>query len=329
MDTRDEEYFIGILQKYVPIEDFEPAPNTVEATEEFDTFVANMKSAENRDKCVRAAWTHTSGSDPRVYQTVVENGIEWKVREALEGNGLFVDKRFMKMCDEGKQFPGTKPRPAGLGNSKWTMGVNPEGTKKFFGYDDKITDEITDEIWKSASGITLYAARKGGIDMMTIANQVGLWRFILGRDLNSSRFDEDVNNLSLFDMGLGELAYAIFQLLVKGIPDEVERNVWFGMNHKTLRQVWLKEDNVAPSRFWYEAAVLVIRVFLRMFLVLGVENTRTVFTIMGTKYEIDNSSKKEQNKLYAFPETLGARTMNTEGKWIKGLKLERPSGTSL
>jgi len=48
---------------------------------------------------------------------------------------------------------------------------------------------------------------------------------------------------------------------------------------------------------------------------------------MGTKYEINNSSKKEQNKLYAFPETLAARTMNKEGKWIKGLKLERPSGT--
>jgi len=267
MDPREEEYFIGILQKYVPIDNFEPAANTVEATEKFDAFVAKMKSAENCDNFVRAAWTHTSGSDPRVYQSVVENGIEWKVREALESNGLLVDEWFVKMCDEDKQFPGTKD--TFFSTSKWKMGVNPELTKKFVTVDG----EITDEVWKAASGITLDAAKKAGMNTITIAKEVGLWRFILGRDLTSTRPDEDVENLSLFDIGLGELAYAIFQLLFKGIPDEVKINIWFGVNQKTLRQVWLKEDNVPPTRFWYEAAVLVIRVFLRMFLVLGVENT--------------------------------------------------------
>ena len=39
MDCRTEEYFKGVLQKFVPIVDFEPSVKTVEATEKFESFV--------------------------------------------------------------------------------------------------------------------------------------------------------------------------------------------------------------------------------------------------------------------------------------------------
>ena len=312
MDCRTEEYFKGVLQKFVPIVDFEPSVKTVEATEKFESFVTKMKDDENREKLVMAAWKHTSGSDPRIYQGGVKNGIEWKIRKALENNGLPVDEWFVEICDNEKEFPGTEPK------LKWKT----EGTDKFFTGEGKMTETQ----WEEASGLVSGGKEE---DEAQVVKNIGLWRFILGRDLTSTKCakDEEAKNLVLVHAGLGELAYAMFQLLVRGIPDEVKRNVWYSMNEKTLREVWLGEDEVAPTRFWYEAAALFTRVFLRMFLVLGVEHTRTVFTIMGTQYDIDNEGKKDQNKSFLFTETLVGRSNTVHGKWIRGSKLEKPTGT--
>jgi len=338
MDTNNEEYFVRILQKYVPIYDLKPPAETVHATEMFDTFVAKMKVKKNRETFLRAAWRHVSQSDPRLYQSTVQNGVEWKIRKALETHGLNVDERFVQMCDEPVGFPGTKSSDAENSELKWTDKSPAEKTGKFkatknFNTDTglSVTDAkgMTDELWKSASGIPVDDLIAKGVDgVVGVAEYVGLWRYILGRDLQSSRVEgNEETNLPLFDIGLGELAYAIFQLLVKGIPDDVEVNMWFSIKQSTLREVWLKENNVAPTRFWCEAAILFVRVFLRMFLVLGVENTRTLFTIMGTPYDVNPNVRKKENILYSLPETLAGRSMNEAGKWIKGVKLKKADGT--
>ena len=325
MKDPKEKDAVAILRKYVPIVNFEPPPDTVEASAEVNEFMEKMKSTGNRESFVRAAWQHKSGSNPFLYKGKPDNGIEWKIRKALETNGLFVDKRFVEMCDEGKGFPGTKSSGRGKSELKWTDIKETKATKKF------VTDDsgITDEFWKSASGIAADDLYEKGVDDIknSLEENVGLWRFILGWDLASTRFEADeTGNLALFEIGLGQLAYAIFQILVSGIPDEVEVNVWFSIDHKTLRQQWLKEDNVAPTRFWYEVAVLFVRVFLHMFLVLGVKNTREVFTIMGTQFEIDNTNKKDNAKVYSLPETIVIRSKNEEGRFVRNLKFEKPSG---
>lgn len=71
----------------------------------------------------------------------------------------------------------------------------------------------------------IVTARKGS-NSKEIAEIVGLWRFAVGRGIGSVREGAGTGNLLLRDIGLGEMACAISDALVKGTPESAQTNVW-------------------------------------------------------------------------------------------------------
>jgi hypothetical protein len=96
---------------------------------------------------------------------------------------------------------------------------------------------------------------------------------------------------ALFPFGVGALAYNLFHtlhLIISNAQEEQE-NYWVKLNKEMLTYFWKEfEDNGKHKLHCIgELALLVIHVFGRMLLTVGLKHTQKMFNLLGMPYDVE------------------------------------------
>ena len=128
-------------------------------------------------------------------------------------------------------------------------------------------------------------------DASTIITQIQLYHYAIGVSEETLCQSSYTPKKVLFPFGVGPLAYNLFHSLYLILSDaeEEQENYWVKLNKETLTYFWKEFENDGKHKLQCigELALLFVRIFGRMLLTIGLENTKKMFKLLGTPYDIE------------------------------------------
>jgi hypothetical protein len=108
-----------------------------------------------------------------------------------------------------------------------------------------------------------------------------LYRYVIGQSEETLLQSSYTPKKALFPFGVGALTYNLFHTLYLIISDaeEEQENYWVKLNKEMLTYFWkeFEDDGKHKLRCFGELALLVIHVFGRMLLTVGLKQTQKMF----------------------------------------------------
>jgi hypothetical protein len=76
---------------------------------------------------------------------------------------------------------------------------------------------------------------------------------------------------------------------VVSATENEKENYWVKLNKETLTYFWKEFEYDSKHKLWCigELAILFVRIFGRMLLTVGLENTKKMFKLLGMPYDVE------------------------------------------
>jgi hypothetical protein len=115
-------------------------------------------------------------------------------------------------------------------------------------------------------------------DASSIITQIQLYHFAIGVSEEMLRQSSYTPRMALFAFGVGPLAYNLFHsiYLILSDAENEKDNYWVKLNKEMLTYFWKEFENDGKHKWLCigELAILFVRIFGRMLLTVGLDNTK-------------------------------------------------------
>jgi hypothetical protein len=128
-------------------------------------------------------------------------------------------------------------------------------------------------------------------DASSIITQIQLYHYAIGVSEETLCQSSYTLRKALFAFRLGPLAYNLFHLLysILSNAENEKENFWVKLNKETLTYFWKEFENDGKHKLQCigELAILFVCIFGRMLLTVRLENTKKMFKLLGTPYDVE------------------------------------------
>jgi hypothetical protein len=232
-----------------------------------------------QNKFLNRVWSNKAKM-PSLYP---EKSLTWEARIFNAFNEADIEW-FAEMANDKKAVYGT-------GAGGWFQNKGEKGDIPHLHTFEAVPDYDNEKEYKYFKVNAVDTPDEPDDDPSKIIGYIQLYHYVIGLSEETLPQSSYTPKKALFPFGVGALAYNLFHTLYWIISDAVEEqeNYWVKLNKEMLTYFWkeFEDDGKHKSRCIGELALLIVHVFGRMLLTVGLKHTQKMFKLLGMPYDVE------------------------------------------